>query len=187
MSLLPITLYGDNILRKKVSKVKSIDDKTINLISNMFETMHNAHGIGLAANQVGANKAVFIIDLAGVEEYENFKPIVFINPFINKYSEDKCIIEEGCLSIPDIRSEVERPSEIEITYLDTNFKEQKFQADKLLARVIQHEYDHLRGIYFTDLLPQTDQKRLKKSLTKIKNRKIETDYPVTQDLDYQLK
>ncbi|MBK7378055.1 MAG: peptide deformylase [Ignavibacteriales bacterium] len=187
MSILPITLYGDNILRKKVSKAKSIDDKTIALISNMFETMHNAHGIGLAANQVGANKAIFIVDLTGVEEYENFKPIVFINPNINKYSDEKCIIEEGCLSIPDIRGEVERPSEIEITYFDTNFKEQTIHADKLLARVIQHEYDHLRGIYFTDLLPAGEQKRLKKSLTKIKNRKIEVDYPITHDLDYQLK
>lgn len=187
MSILPITLFGDNILRKKVSKAKSIDDKTIDLISNMFETMHNAHGIGLAANQVGANKALFIVDLAGVEEYENFKPLVFINPVITKYGEEKCFIEEGCLSIPDIRGEVERPSEVEISFLDTNFKEQTIHADKLLARVIQHEYDHLRGIYFTDLLPLDEQKRLKKSLTKIKNRKIEVDYPITHSLDYQLK
>ena len=95
MSLLPITLYGDNILRKKVSKVKSIDDNTINLISNMFETMQNAHGIGLAANQVGANKAIFIVDLAGVEEYEKFKPVVFINPLITKYGEEKCLLKRA--------------------------------------------------------------------------------------------
>lgn len=187
MTLLPITLYGDTILRKKLSRVKNLDNKTIALISNMFDTMHNAHGIGLAANQVGANKGIFIVDLAAVEGYENVKPLVFINPLITKYSEEKSLIEEGCLSIPDIRSEVERPSEIEITFYDMNFKEQTIPADKLLARVIQHEYDHLRGIYFTDLLSPAEKKRIKKSLTKIKNRKIEVDYPVTQDIDYQLK
>lgn len=186
MSLLPITLYGDKILRKKVSQVKEVDNETIELITNMFDTMRNASGIGLAANQVGANKAIFIVDISEVENYEDTKPMVLINPSIKKYSEEKTVFEEGCLSIPDLRADVERPESIIISFFDTDLKEQTLEADKLLARVMQHEYDHLKGVLFTDLISDEMKKRFKKPLSKIKKRKIDIDYPISKSVDYQL-
>jgi len=146
MALLPVTMCGDKILRKKLAKVTEVDNETIELITNMFDTMRNANGIGLAANQVGADKAILIADISLVESYEEVKPIVLINPKIIKYSDEKSVLEEGCLSIPDIREEVERPEAITVNYQDTDLKEHTMEIDSLLARVIQHEYDHLQGI-----------------------------------------
>ncbi|MGA8265815.1 MAG: peptide deformylase [Ignavibacteriaceae bacterium] len=186
MSLLPITLYGDKILRKKTSNVLDVDFYTVKLIKEMFETMKNASGIGLAANQVGANKQIFIVDLSAIEGYEQSKPIVFINPKIETFSEEKIVMEEGCLSIPDVRAEVERPKNVVIKYFDTNMQEQELEADELLARVIQHEFDHLQGVLFIDRITDEVKKKLKKNLNKIKQRKIEFDYPVTEHVDYQL-
>ncbi|MFB3056009.1 MAG: peptide deformylase [Ignavibacteriaceae bacterium] len=186
MAILPITMFGDKILRKKVNKVKAVDNEISELITNMFDTMRNASGIGLAANQVGANRSIFIVDLSNVEEYEEFKPLVFINPKIVKYSKEQTVFEEGCLSIPEIRSDVERPEAITIKYQDAEFKEQTMDADNLLARVIQHEYDHLFGILFTDLVNDEMKKRLKKSLHRIRKRKIDIAYPISKTIDYQL-
>ncbi len=186
MALLPIALIGDKILRKKANQVKDVDVKTIELITGMFETMRNASGIGLAATQVGADKAIFVIDTSVVEGHENEKPIVFINPIIVKRSDKKVFIEEGCLSIPDIRAEVERPESINIKYYDTNLNEHSLKADDLMARVIQHEYDHLQGILFTDLINDNDKKKIKKDIIKIKKRKIDFAYPVSESMDYQL-
>jgi peptide deformylase len=186
MSLLPITLYGDKILRKKVDEVEQVDNETIELITNMFDTMRNAGGIGIAANQVGANKSIFVIDVSNVEGYENTKPMVLINPKIIKYSDEKSIFDEGCLSIPDIKSEVERPESITISYQDTDLNEHSFNANKLLARVMQHEYDHLKGILFIDLIKEDEKKKIKKPLSLISKRKIEVDYPVSHSKDYQL-
>ena len=186
MKLLPVTMFGDKILRKKVDKIDEVDNETIELITNMFDTMHNASGIGLAANQVGANKSLFIVDLSKVEDYEDSKPIVFINPEIIKYSDEKTVFEEGCLSIPDVRADVERPESITIKYQDTDMKEHSFDANKLLSRVIQHEYDHLHGILFTDLVDDETKKMLKTPLKKIKKRKIDVAYPISETVDYQL-
>lgn len=186
MALLPITLIGDKILRKKAALLKNIDAHTIELVRDMFETMRNARGIGLAANQVGADRSVFIADISVVEGHEDAKPLVFINPVITERSEEKIVMEEGCLSIPDIRSEIERPEKVTITYKDTDFKDQTLRADGLLARVIQHEYDHLQGILFTDLISSDIKKKLNKDIINIKKRKIEIQYPVSEDVDYQL-
>lgn len=186
MAILPVTLYGDKILRKKIDEVEEIDLETIELIKNMFDTMNNASGIGLAANQVGANKKIFIVDISKVEDFEDQPPIVFVNPKITKYSAEKTVFEEGCLSIPDIREDVERPEKITIVYKDTDMIEHTLVADKLLARVIQHEYDHLLGVLFPDLVDEETKKRLKKPLNKIKRRKIEIDYPISDHFNYQL-
>ncbi len=186
MAVLPITVYGDKILRKKVNKVTEVDLKTIELIKNMFDTMRNANGIGLAANQVGANKSIFVIDVSKVEDYEDTKPMTLINPKIIKRSEKKVVIEEGCLSIPDIREEIARPESITIVYHDTDLKEHTLEADGLLARVMQHEFDHLQGILFTDLISDTAKKKLKKEINNIRKRKIEINYPITENIDYQL-
>lgn len=178
MPIIPISVYGDKILRKKAQLVKNVDYMTVELIKNMFDTMHNANGIGLAATQVGVDQSIFIVDLSQVEGYEKSKPMVLINPKIIDVSDKKSVIEEGCLSIPNIRYEVERPESIYINYFDTNLKEYTIEADKLLARVMQHEQDHLNGVLFTDHLDEEVKKKLKKSLEKIKRREIEIDYPI---------
>ena len=186
MALLPVTLIGDKILKKKTSNVKEVDVKTIELIRDMFDTMRNASGIGLAANQVGADKSIIVIDVSVIEGNEEIKPIVFINPKITKRSEKKVKIEEGCLSIPDVRAEIERPESVTIVFKDTEFKEKTLHAEGLLARVIQHEYDHLQGILFTDLISDDLKKKLNKEIIKIKKRKIDFQYPVTESVDYQI-
>lgn len=187
MSILPITIYGDKILRKKVDPITKIDDRTIELIKFMFDTMRNANGIGLAANQIGFNKSVFVIDISPVEGYEKYKPIAMINPRIVNRSEETEDFEEGCLSIPDVRADVIRPKEITIIYQDIDLTEQKIDAADLYARVMQHEYDHLKGVLFTDLLDEETKKQIKKMLSKIQKRKIDIDYPISDSIDYKLK
>lgn len=186
MSIVPITVCGDKILRKKTARVSEIDAETVGIISDMFETMRNANGIGLAANQIGVNKQIFVVDISPVEGYEKYKPIAMINPKIISKSEETNSIEEGCLSIPDLRSEIIRPEAISISYFDVDLKEHTIEADDLLARVIQHEYDHLQGILFIDYLDEEMQKRYKKHLNKIKKRKLEIDYPISSSTDYML-
>ncbi len=129
---------------------------------------------------------LLIVDISLVEGFEEVKPIVMINPKIIKYSEEKSVLEEGCLSIPDIREEVVRPRAITITYKDTDLEERTLETDSLLARVVQHEYDHLQGVLFTDLVNDETKKRLKKPLSKIKKRKIEVEYPISDSVDYQI-
>lgn len=186
MAILPITVCGDKILRKKVARVSTINNEIIRLITDMFETMHNANGIGLAANQVGLNKQIFVVDISMVEGYEDSKPIALINPKIIAKSEELSVYEEGCLSIPDQHEEVKRPKIITIEFYDTDFNKHTIEADGLLARVMQHEFDHLQGILFTDLVDEETKKKLKKSLSKIKKRKIEVSYPISSSSDYQL-
>lgn len=186
MSILPITVCGDKILRKKTAKVSEIDDSIIRIISDMFETMHNANGIGLAANQIGVNKQIFIVDVSAVEGYESYKPITLINPKIIAKSDEKNSIEEGCLSIPELRAEVLRPKMINISFFDANMKEQTIEVDELIARVMQHEFDHLQGVLFVDYLDDEMKKRYKKHLNKIKKRKLDVDYPISENSDYML-
>lgn len=187
MSIIPISVYGDKILRKKAQLVKNVDFLTVELIKNMFDTMRNANGIGLAATQVGVDQSIFIVDLSQVEDYEKSKPMVLINPRILEFSDKKAAVEEGCLSIPDIRYEVERPESLYINFFDSDLMEHTLEADKLLARVFQHEQDHLNGVLFTDHLDEDAKKKLKKSLEKIKKREIEINYPIADKRNYQHK
>ena len=187
MSLLPITLCGDKILRKKTELVTEVDDETIGIITDMFETMRNANGIGLAANQVGFNKQILVADISPVEEYEDYKPVAMINPKIISKSDETNSIEEGCLSIPELREEVIRPKTIQVSYLDVNMKEHTIDADELFARVIQHEYDHLQGVLFIDYFDDELKKRYKKHLEKIKKLKLDIEYPVSSSVDYLIK
>jgi len=186
MSIIPITMCGDKILRKKASKVTNIDDDIIGIISDMFQTMHNASGIGLAANQIGLNKQIFVVDVSPVEGYERYKPIAMINPRIVSKSDETISIEEGCLSIPEIREEVIRPKSVFVSFNDINLKEHTIEADELFARVIQHEYDHLQGILFIDYFDDEKKKQYKKHLDKIKKRKLDIDYPISETTDYML-
>lgn len=179
MAILPITIYGDKILSKTVEKVKAVDDELIEEIRDMFETMRKADGVGLAANQVGLDKSFFIIDLKPVEGYEDSNPLVMINPEILLYSDEEVIIDEGCLSLPNLRAEVSRPEAIKVKYLDTDEKEVELEADDFLARVILHEYDHLIGKAIPDRLSADVKKILSDELKKIKNREVDISYPIT--------
>lgn len=186
MSIVPITMCGDKILRKKAAKVSEIDNNTVGTIADMFETMRNANGIGLAANQIGLNKQIFVVDVSPVEGYEKYKPIAMINPKIISKSDETNSIEEGCLSIPELREEVIRPKSIFVSFFDVNMKEHTIEADELFARVIQHEYDHLQGILFIDYFDDEMKKRYKKHLEKIRKRKLDIDYPFSSSTDYYL-
>jgi len=186
MSIVPITVCGDKILRKKATKVSEIDDTIVGIIADMFETMRNASGIGLAANQIGLNKQIFVVDISPVESYEKYKPLALINPKIISKSDETISIEEGCLSIPELRAEVIRPKSVLVSFLDVNMKEHTIEADELFARVIQHEYDHLQGVLFIDYFDDDMKKRFKKHLGKIKKRKLDIDYPISSSIDYML-
>ncbi len=179
MAIMPITVYGDKILWTKAKPIFKVDDEIIQLIQNMFATMRNANGIGLAANQVGIDKQMFIIDLREVEDYEKFKPVVMINPEIVLQSEEKIVMEEGCLSLPNLRAEVERSEIIKVKYLDTDENEREIEADDLFARVILHEYDHLIGKMIPDRVTSQLRKKLEKELIQIRNREVEVSYPIT--------
>lgn len=180
MAIIPITVYGDSILRKKTEKVKSVNDELIQNIQDMFQTMRYANGIGLAANQVGINKSLFVIDLQEVEGYETFKPIVMINPEIVLESDEIVTIEEGCLSLPNLRADVDRAAAIKVRYLNTDEQEEELEADELFARVILHEYDHLIGKMIPDRVNEKIKKKLQKELKDISDRKVEVDYPITE-------
>ena len=179
MSIMPISIYGDSILREVVKPVDKVDDELIEDIQNMFETMRNAYGIGLAANQVGLNKKIFIIDLKGMDEYHDFKPLVVINPEIVEYSDDIVTMEEGCLSLPTLRADVERSEMIKLKYLDTDEEEQIIDADSWLARVILHEYDHLIGKMIPDRVDPKLKDKLKGELINIMKRDVDVDYLMT--------
>jgi peptide deformylase len=182
MAILPITIYGDAILRKKAQRVEKIDAETRMLIKDMFRTMDNASGVGLAANQVGSNKAIFVIDVSEVEGLEHIKPFVCINPRIVEKSEELVKLDEGCLSIPGIKEAVLRPKGIKLLYQNEKLEDCEITDESFLARVLQHEYDHLQGVFFTDLVDEESKKILKKQLIRIKKRDFDCDYPVT-DID----
>lgn len=179
MDILPITVYGDKILREKAKPVEEVDGAVIRLIQNMYTTMRNAQGIGLAANQVASDKKIFVLDLSPMEGYEDFKPLVMINPEIIDESEEQVVIEEGCLSLPDLRADVERAEKIKVRFLNTDEKEVELEADGMFARVILHEYDHLMGKMIPDRVTPELRKKLQPLLKKIMNREIEADYPLT--------
>ncbi len=180
MAIIPITVYGDKILRQKAQSVKAVSDELIGKIRNMFDTMRNAKGIGLAANQVGFRESLFLVDLQGIEGYEKFKPLVLINPEIILHSDEVSVMEEGCLSLPSIRVDVERAEKIKVRFINTDEKEEEIEADDLLARVILHEYDHLIGKMIPDRVAEDVKKQLSKELSNIMNREIEIDYPITK-------
>jgi len=179
MSIIPITVYGDKILRQKSKNISQINDELIEKIKNMFDTMRNARGVGLAANQVGFDESIFVIDLSSVEGYEKSKPVVMINPEIILSSDETIVIEEGCLSLPNLRADVERPKEIKVRYLDTDENLIEVEADDFFARVILHEYDHLIGKMIPDRVSADVKKKLQEELDLIKKREVEVDYPIT--------
>ena len=173
----PIVAYGDPVLKKKAVVISegSIDIKQVS--EDMFETMKNAHGVGLAAPQVGLNIRLFVIDTTAFEEEEGVTVRkVFINPVIEEEWGEEWPYEEGCLSIPGIRADVFRPSDLRIRYFVTDWKEQVESFDGMAARVIQHEYDHIEGVLFVDHLSSIKKRLLKGKLTNISKGECDAAY-----------
>ncbi len=184
--ILPIVAYGDPVLRQKTKEIDADYPKLDELLENMFETMYGARGIGLAAPQVAKRIRLFIIDATPFEEDEDlteaereyvstFKK-VFINPEIIEEEGDEWAFNEGCLSIPDINEDVFRKPQITLEYMDENFKKQKETYDGIVARIIQHEYDHIEGILFTDKLSPLKKRLIKGRLANISKGKIDVSY-----------
>lgn len=161
MSILPIKLYGNHILRKKAKILTKIDETDKNLIVDMIDTMYSDGGIGLAAPQVGVSKRIIIVDVSDAKETNEI--MVIINPEILETKDEK-IMEEGCLSIPKTKGEIKRPGEIKVAGIDINGTEFEIEANGLIARVIQHEIDHLNGILFIDKLSKQEQKAMNEKL-----------------------
>ena len=184
--ILPIIAYGDPVLRKKGIEISEDYPKLKEFISNMWETMYEASGVGLAAPQVGRAIRLFIIDASpfaddeNVSEEENAQlekmKMVFINPKIIAEEGEEWAFNEGCLSIPDVREDVFRQPTITIEYLDENFESHTKTFEGIGARVIQHEYDHIEGILFTDKLSSLKKRLIKGKLSNISKGKVHADY-----------
>ena len=184
--ILPIIAYGHPVLKRKAEVINKDYPKLKELIENMFETMYNASGVGIAAPQIGLSIRLFIVDTNPFAEDDSFSDNdrnqlksfkkIFINPIIIDEKGDEWSFEEGCLSIPNIREGVLRQKQITIQYHDENFNKHTDSFDGLLARVIQHEYDHIEGVLFTDKLSSFKKQLLKKKLLKISSGKLSFDY-----------
>ena len=150
MALLPIINLPDPLLRQISSPVERFDDDLRRLIADMFETMYDAPGVGLAGVQIGVTKRLLTVDVADDDETPN--PIAMINPQILHLSDTMSVHEEGCLSVPDTRLEIARPAMVRVRYFDGNGVPHELEATGLLATAIQHEYDHLEGKLIVDFM-----------------------------------
>ncbi len=177
----PITVYGDPVLRKKTTDIDKTYEGLEKFVDDMFETMHNAEGVGLAAPQIGITDRIFVVDLSPLGEDEplliDFKK-TFINPHIIEKSGDKILMDEGCLSIPGLREDVLRFNTIRIKYFDQNWQEYDEVYTGFTARVLQHEYDHLDGIMFVDYCSPLKKRLLKGKLADISKGNVTTSYRI---------
>jgi peptide deformylase len=175
----PIVAYGSPVLKKRALEIEKDYKGLKELIQSMFETMYESSGVGLAAPQINIPVRLFVVDAAPFEEddpeLKNFKK-VFINPQLEEETGDKWKFNEGCLSIPGIREDVDRHPVITLTYSDENFNRSTETFTGIAARIIQHEYDHLEGILFVDRLSPLKKKLLKGKLTDISKGKVDVDY-----------
>jgi peptide deformylase len=182
----PIVAYGDPVLRKECRDIKKGELDIVKLAEDMYETMYAASGVGLAAPQIGKDIRMFVVDghqingnLEEGEEkniyLENFKQ-VFINAEILEEDGEEWSYEEGCLSIPDVRADVYRPEKVTIRYFDTEWKEHTETYEDMAARIIQHEYDHIDGILFTDHISPLKRQMLKKKLNSISKGIVKAEY-----------
>ena len=177
----PIVVYGSPILRLIAKDIYSDFKGLQQLIADMFETMHKADGMGLAAPQIGKSIRIFIIDATSLKEddpsLKDFKK-VFINPRILKLDGETEIMNEGCLSLPKLREDVDRHNKLRISYYDENWQFYDEVYEGLKARVIQHEYDHLDGVMFIDRIPAIRKKMLKGKLNDISKCKVDVSYKI---------
>ena len=184
--VLPIIAYGDPVLRKVATDISPDYPNLNTLIANMYDTMNHAYGVGLAAPQIGLPIRLFVVDTAPFADDDdlteeertflsNFKK-TFINATITEETGDKWLFNEGCLSIPGVREDVSRQKQITIEFLDEQFTPQRLTLNGLAARVVQHEYDHIEGILFTDKLSSFKKQLIKGKLTNISKGKVKVDY-----------
>ena len=185
--VLPIVAYGDPVLKKRGQDVTPEYEGLQELINNMFETMYNASGVGLAAPQVGHSIRLFIVDGTGfgdneedandplAEQAKDLKE-VFINPEVIEVTGERWYFEEGCLSIPDIREDVSREETVLIRYYDRDWNEKEEEFSGYAARIILHEYDHIEGVLFTDKLSPLRKRMLKRRLKDISKGNINVSY-----------
>jgi peptide deformylase len=176
-------MYGDPVLRKVAKDIEKGTDIS-ELVKDMFETMHGAHGIGLAAPQIGKGIRLFIVDGTTLEDEPDLKDFkkAFVNPKILKEEGEPWAFEEGCLSIPNIREEVERPEKLRIKYFDENWNSFEEEFDGMKARIIQHEYDHIEGKLFIDYLSPLKKRMLKGKLNNISKGDVDTEYRILAPL-----
>ena len=171
MTIKEIITVPDEILKKISDPIEKVGVNEKKLIDNLFDTMYNSNGIGLAAVQVGILKRVLVVDVSNKDE--NNQPIVLVNPVIKNLSDEKSIYEEGCLSVPNQFAEIDRPSKCEVEDLDYDGEKKLLKADGLLATCIQHEMDHLEGILFIDYLSKLKRSMIIKKLSKLKSTSAE--------------
>jgi peptide deformylase len=171
MAIREIIKIPDKRLRLKSERVEKIDSGVKKLVEDMFETMYDAPGIGLAAVQIGVPKCVVTMDLSKKEGETN--PRVFINPEIVWSSDDKATYEEGCLSIPEVHEDVDRPARVKVKFLDLDGKRHEEEAQGLYATCIQHEIDHLNGVLFIDHISKLKRDRIIKKFSKAAKRAAE--------------
>ncbi|MCF0177539.1 MAG: peptide deformylase [Bacteroidales bacterium] len=182
--ILPIYVYGSPVLREPAKDVDTAEEKraeTKKLIDDMYQTMKNAEGCGIAAPQVGVSKRILIVE--GVDLVDRFPELadfmrVMINPTIIEQSDETSVYGEGCLSIPDVNADVERPKKIKVHYLNGDFQEVTEEFDDFAARMVQHEMDHLKGQLFTDLASPIRKKLLATKLGNIAKGKAHTFYKI---------
>lgn len=170
MAILPIVIAPDEVLKTVARPVETVTDDIRTLLADMLDTMYNAHGIGLAANQVGVLKRVIVVDVEQKGDHLPGNPLKMVNPEILESSEEFLSYQEGCLSFPQQYGDVERPAYVTVKYLDENGKEQTLKAEGLLATCIQHEIDHINGITFVDHLSKLKRDMIIKKLEKGKKR-----------------
>ncbi len=181
--ILPIYIYGQPVLRK-VAKNIDVDKNTDlgELINNMFETMYDAEGIGLAGPQIGLNDRIFVVDLDPIanDEHPEFKGFkkAFINAEITERSGDVELVDEGCLSIPGINEKVPREDKIVIKYLDESLEEKIEEYTGFMARVIQHEYDHIEGVLFIDKISPLRKRMIKNKLSNMEKGRVNCHYRI---------
>ncbi|OGU60903.1 MAG: peptide deformylase [Ignavibacteria bacterium GWF2_33_9] len=178
MAVKPIYNCYHPVLNNPTIPFENIDGEAIQVVQDLFDTLKSiSNGVGLAANQIGINRSALVIDLMQVKEYRSMKPLAMINPVIEHFSDNIVEMEEGCLSVPDLYEGVNRPESIVVSYYDVHQKHHREEVSGYLARVMQHEIDHLNGILFYQRFTP-----LKKTLTKNKLKKIQKglllpDYP----------
>jgi len=166
MAILPIITIPDAVLRKEAAPVERVDQALLALAEDMLATMYDAPGVGLAAPQIGISRRLIVMDPSRDEDAKS--PLVMVNPVILERSEELRVHDEGCLSIPDVTAEVERPAVARVAYIDTEGKPHETRLEGIWSTVVQHEIDHLNGILFIDYLSRLRRDMIVKKFTKQK-------------------
>ncbi len=179
MSVVPIYNCFHPVLKKVTKPIDEFNQEVKDIVDNLYDTLYNiSNGVGLAANQIGYSTSIFIVDVQNGNKDAKKEPITFINPEIISFSDDEEEYQEGCLSIPEYFENVKRPSKIEIKYYDLNMKEHIREYDGFLARVIQHESDHLDGILFFERISNLRRTLSKNKLNRVQKGDVKPPYPM---------